>query len=132
MRKFTGEVDFHGRYYDGRARRYVMSMNTTGAEMCPICKAEPTLPLDIWYETDMEGRPLRFGELGQNLAINGYLHDTDFPLMYEEFYPGSFIEPSMQAFSDSVFDVPEICKTSSHTCKPGRMNRERRQRGRRS
>merc|ERR1712211_86605 len=33
--KYAGEVDFHGRYYDGRARRYVMSMDTAGAELCP-------------------------------------------------------------------------------------------------
>lgn len=78
----------------------------------------------MFYETDLEGRPLRFGEWGQHLVVNGYLHDTDLPLMYEEMDPTSWDDRSMQIFSNDVFDVPKTCKTNLHACNPGRFNRE--------
>lgn len=73
----------------------------------------------------MEGRPVRFGEYGQDLVLDGYLHDLDLPLMYEEMDPSSFTDPDMQNFPDYIFDVPKICKTNSHACNPGRFNREK-------
>jgi len=120
---YVGEANFTGDYYEGRSKRYVMSMDFSGLE-CPECGDEPTLPINIFYETDLEGKPLRFGEWGQDLELNGNLHDTDLPLMYEEMDPASFDDPSMQAFSSDVFAVPKICSTELHGCNPGRFNRE--------
>jgi len=121
---FVGEAEYQGDYYVGRSKRYVMSM-LTDAEHAPESADEPQLAINVFYETDMEGRPLRFGEWGQNQTFNEYLHDDDFPLIYEEFDPESFADRSMQKFSDSVFTVPSVCMTDPHGCHPGRFHRER-------
>jgi len=120
---YIGEADFSGDYYKGRSKRYILAMDFTNMT-CPECGDEPTLPINVFYETDLEGKPLRFGEWGQDLELNGNLHDTDLPLMYEEMDPASFDDPSMQAFSSDVFAVPKICSTELHGCNPGRFNRE--------
>jgi len=120
---YVGEADFVGDYYSGRSRRYMMAMDFENAR-CPECGYEPVLPINVFYETDLQGRPLRFGEWGQNLDFDGYLHDTDLPLLYEEMDPESFTNGSMQNFSDLVFDVPSICLTDLHSCHPGRLSRE--------
>merc|ERR1712007_86008 len=111
---FVDEDDYQGDYYEGRSKRYVMSMLRDAAD--PESGDEPQLAINVFYETDMKGRPSRFGE---------YLHDTDFPLIYEEFDPESFADRTMQDFSDSVFDVPSVCTTDPHGCHPGRFRRER-------
>jgi len=120
---YVGEADFSGDYYEGRSKRYVLAMDFAGLE-CPECGDEPTLPINIFYETTLEGRPLRFGEWGQSLEVDGYLHDTDLPLMYEEMDPSSWDDVSMQTFTSNVFKVPNVCLTDYHGCKPGRANRE--------
>merc|ERR1712007_245844 len=43
---------------------------------CPEC-GEPSLPVNVFYETDLQDRPVRFGEYGQTLLVDGYLHDMD-------------------------------------------------------
>merc|ERR1719502_1578032 len=120
---FLNEADFHGDYYDGRSKQYVMSMKWDTTQT-PESADEPQLAINVFYETDMKGRPLRFGEWGQDMKFNGVLLDTDFPLIYEEFDPESFADSTVQNFSDSVFDVPSVCLTGSHTCHPGRIRRE--------
>jgi len=120
---YIGEANFSGDYYTGISKRYIMSMDMTNLK-CPECGDEPTLPINVFYETDLEGRPLRFGEWGQELVLDGYLHDTDLPLMYEEMDPSSWDDPDMQNFSNDVFDVPLVCSTDHHSCNPGRINRE--------
>merc|ERR1719240_424856 len=120
--KYFGEEDYHGHYYDGRAKLYILSMifrNSTN--VCPWCEEMPQLPIDVWYETDMKGRPLRFGELGQGIELDGYLHDTDLPLIYEEMDPTTYDSPN---FDDVMFKVPDICSVNLHSCGPGRNNRE--------
>jgi len=121
--KYFGEEDFRGRYYTGRAKLYILSMifrNST--DICPWCEEMPQLPIDVWYETTLEGKPLRIGELGQDIAVDGYLHDTDLPLIYEEMDLNTLESPD--AFDDSVFQIPNVCSTNLHSCAPGRDNRE--------
>jgi len=120
---YVGESTFSGDYYSGRSKRYIMAMDFGSIE-CPECGDEPVLPINVFYETDLDGRPLRFGEWGQDLVLDGYLHDTDLPLMYEEMDPTSWSDRSFQEFSDSVFDVPDVCTSTYHGCRPGRDNRE--------
>lgn len=138
--KYLGEVNISGDYYQGVGKRYIMSLKfpsvppppvnkSSGLPLgghpedtvtCPEC-GEPSLPVNVFYETDLQDRPVRFGEYGQTLVVDGYLHDTDLPLMYEEMDPNSFTDD----FPSSVFDIPEICKTTLHGCNPGRANREK-------
>jgi hypothetical protein len=120
---FVDEADYEGDYYKGRSKRYVMSMLRDADR--PESGDEPQLAINVFYETDMEGRPLRFGEWGQNQTFNEYLHDYDFPLIYEEFDPESFADRTKQVFSDSVFDLPTVCMSDLHGCHPGRHRRER-------
>jgi len=120
---YIGEADYTGDYYTGRSKRYIMAMDFRGAA-CPECEAEPILPINVFYETDLQGRPLRFGEWGQELVFDGYLRDTDLPMMYEEMDPTSWDDEGMQRFSNSVFDIPQVCHTDLHGCRPGRVNRE--------
>merc|ERR1712007_12525 len=119
----VGKGDFQGDYYQGPSKQYVLVIDRNYS-FCPECHDEPELSINVFYETDMMGRPLRFGEWGRHLSFDGYLHDTDFPLMYEEFDPESFTDRTMQNFSDSVFDVPSVCITGPHGCHPGRTLRE--------
>merc|ERR1712063_189826 len=121
---YVGEADYIGDYYRGRSKRYIMAMNFTH-QGCPECGDEPTLPINVFYETDMEGRPLRFGEWGRYNTLELPLQDEDLPLIYEEMDPESFADKSMQKFPDSVFDVPSVCVTEAHGCHPGRANREK-------
>jgi len=120
---FLDEADYQGDYYEGRSKRYVMSMSAPTVP--PETVAQPQLAINVFYETDMKGRPLRFGEWGQNQTVFEYLHDSDFPLIYEEFDPESFADTTTHKFSDSVFTVPSVCTTDPHGCHPGRFNRER-------
>jgi len=121
---YVGTADFTGDYYQGTSKRYIMAMDISTATACPECGDEPVLPINVFYETDMQDRPLRFGEWGQDLVLDGYLHDTDLPLMYEEMDPSSWDDTGMQVFSDEVFNIPTTCFTNYHGCRPGRINRE--------
>jgi len=130
-RKFIDEMiyvdtsNFTGDYYQGLSKRYILAMDYTVLHGGPPESGdEPVLYINVFYETDLEGRPLRFGEWGQDLVFDGYLHDTDLPLMYEEFDPTSWTDQSLQDFSDDVFDLPAVCNTTTHGCGPGRINRE--------
>lgn len=117
--KYIGVVDHESPFYRGKAKRYVNKMSTPRTFLCPSCVDEPTLPLDVWYETDMDDRPLRFGELGTDLVIDGHLHDEDLPLVYEDFDPSSFLDTAEQHFPDTVFKVPDVCE-SHFGCHVGR------------
>merc|ERR1712137_453559 len=119
--KYFGEEDFNGRYYTGRSKLYIMSMAYGKNDLCPECQYMPELPIDVWYETTLDGKPLRFGELGQDIKLDGYLHDTDLPLIYEEM---DITTLESDPIDDSVFKIPTKCSTTVHTCYPGRDNRE--------
>lgn len=114
--KYFGTVDFHGHYYNGPAKQYVMAMENT--TVTPESNSQPKLPLEVWYETDMEDKPLLFAEIGRNKRFlqDNVLLSKDFPFLYEEMDPTSFSE----TFSDSVFDLPEMCEREDvPTCMPG-------------
>lgn len=119
---YLDEGAFQGEYYVGPTKRYVLALQMM-KDGCPECFDEPVLPINIFYETDLVGRPVRFGEWGQELELSGYLRDTDLPLLYEEFDPESFANRSMQEFNDSIFDLPRVCSTNAFGCHPGRQNR---------
>lgn len=104
--KYVGNVSFHGNYYDGIAKQYVLAMEAPSNP--PELDVEPRLPIEVWYETDLEDRPLRFAEIGSDRR---YLEDknllsSDLPLIYEEMDPTSF---SSEPISDDVFQLPEEC-----------------------
>jgi len=119
--KYFGEQEFNGRYYSGPSKLYILSMTWGNNTICPECQYMPELPIDVWYETTLDGKPLRFGELGQDIKLDGYLHDTDLPLIYEEM---DITTLESDPIDDSVFKIPTKCSTTVHTCYPGRDNRE--------
>lgn len=102
--KYVGEKDFHGNYYDGVAKQYVMAMDDAAS-----FENEPKLPLVVWYETDMQGKPLRFAEIGSasTFVEDLKLMTSDYPYIYEELDPSSF---DTEVFSDAVFHIPDVCK----------------------
>jgi len=114
--KYLGNIDFHGYFYDGPAKQYAMVMNDprTGG-----VAGGPKLPLEVWYETDMQGKPLRFAEVGRDKRyLDDYvLKSSDLPYLYEEMDPSSFSED----IPDNVFDIPEVCNVRNlPTCGPGK------------
>jgi len=119
--KFFGEQDYNGRYFSGRSKLYILSMIYGNNTLCPECQFAPALPIDVWYETTLDGRPLRFGELGQDIKVDGYLRDTDLPLIYEEM---DITTLDSDPIDESVFKIPITCFTNGHTCSPGRDTRE--------
>jgi len=120
--KYLGSVDFHGDYYDGPAKQYAMAMDSADSHIRRGTLDGVSLPLKVWYETDMQGKPLRFGEIGRNTKIvsdENPIRSVDLPLIWEEMDPSSFGE----TFSDAVFEIPEVCKTENiRTCAPGPLN----------
>jgi len=116
--KYVGKVDHHGYFYDGPAKQYALVMDVPPGRTFE----GPTLPLEVWYETDMQDKPLRFAEIGRNSTFfNDYvLRSSYLPYIYEEMDPTSFREN----FSDSVFEIPEICNAKTlPQCVPGPQNR---------
>eukprot|EP00812_Abedinium_dasypus_P000503 NODE_1059_length_1255_cov_239.700000.p1 GENE.NODE_1059_length_1255_cov_239.700000~~NODE_1059_length_1255_cov_239.700000.p1 ORF type:complete len:375 (-),score=107.62 NODE_1059_length_1255_cov_239.700000:113-1237(-) len=106
---YYGVVDFTGDFYTGRAHRYQSKV------------LEPPSPeLDVWYETDLQGRPLRFGEVGSSDAEHapykegGYLTSENLPLLYTDYDSWEYGE----AVADLETDVPEAClRDYIPTCK---------------
>lgn len=112
--KYVGNADFHGHYHDGVSKQYVMAMEEPKFE---AAEGDPILPLEVWYETDLEGKPLRFAEIGsdQRQLQDNILLYTDLPLIYEEFDPTSF---SYEENSEDEFKLPEECLVENlATCK---------------
>lgn len=109
---YVGDVEFNGHFHNGRAKQYVMAMNDTFVEQDKLTpnmdKFAPALPLQVWYETDMEGKPLRFSEIGSDKRFleDFKLVSSDFPYIYEEFDPTSF---STETISEDTFSIPEEC-----------------------
>jgi len=118
--KYVGNIDFKGSFYEGPAKQYVLAMDVPGGKYGQM--AGPLLPLKVWYETDLHDKPLRFAEVGRNSTFfNDHdLKSRDLPYLYEEIDPTSISED----FSDTVFEIPEICKVENLTrCVPGPQNR---------
>lgn len=100
--KYYGEVDFHGHYYEGRAKQYIMSLY------------EAVLPLNVFYETTLDGIPLRIGEVDPNYIDDGILSEGEPPFVFEEMDPNSVLRS--EPFPDSTFDVPEVCEGTPNFC----------------
>merc|ERR550532_235462 len=118
--KYVGNIDFHGRFYEGPAKRYIFAMDTPGGKSDD--QSGPSLPLEVWYETDLHDKPVRFAEIGRNSTyLNDHdLKSSDLPLLYEEIDPTSISED----FSDTVFEIPEVCKAENlPQCSPGPQSR---------
>jgi hypothetical protein len=103
--KYVGNVSYHGRHYDGIAKQYVLAME--GPVYGPQYESEPKLPLTVWYETDLDDRPLRFAEIGSGSTFPEDLNlvSRDYPLIWEEFDHSSFDSE----LSDDLFQPPEEC-----------------------
>jgi len=96
---YKGEVDFNGVYYQGKAKYYVM----TGVN-------EPVR--EFWYFTDLDGKPVQQGEAGTGPTDQGYPVSIGHTIWHD--YEPSSLDSS--AFDTSVFDIPEVCKTTTLTC----------------
>jgi len=96
---YKGEVDFNGVYYQGKAKYYVL----TGVN-------EPVR--EFWYFTDLDGKPVQQGEAGTGPTDQGYPVSIGHTI-WHDYNPASL---NSAAFDTSVFDVPEVCKTTTLTC----------------
>jgi hypothetical protein len=96
---YKGEVDFNGVNYQGKAKYYVL----TGVN-------EPVR--EFWYFTDLDGKPVQQGEGGTGPTDQGYPESIGHTI-WHDYNQSSF---DMSAIDDSVFDVPESCKTTTLTC----------------
>ena len=83
-------------YYTGEAQWYTMTLDH-----------EPVSA--FWYATTPDGLPLQQGE-------GGYGPNDPVPpgiFIYHEYNPDSFLETE---HDESVFEVPRVCKTTTHKC----------------
>jgi len=94
---YQGEIDFVGTYYKGKAKYYLLELPSS----------EPVTW--FWYITDMDGKPVEQGEGGKSA------HDDSGKgiQIYHEYNTTSFEAVTLNT---SIFDVPSICKTTSHKC----------------
>eukprot|EP00811_Abedinium_folium_P011959 NODE_21079_length_770_cov_1.923795.p2 GENE.NODE_21079_length_770_cov_1.923795~~NODE_21079_length_770_cov_1.923795.p2 ORF type:complete len:234 (-),score=79.80 NODE_21079_length_770_cov_1.923795:67-768(-) len=97
-----GEYDFEGDYYKGRSKRYQQRLDG-GA-----------LKLDVWYETDLQGRPLRFAEVASDEAEKAlykqgaYLTSDMLPLLYTD-YDNDHWYKGAEAVWGANFELPPVC-----------------------
>jgi hypothetical protein len=96
---YKGEVDFNGVYYQGKAKYYVL----TGVN-------EPVR--EFWYFTDLDGKPVQQGEAGTGPTDQGYPVSIGHTIWHD--YDPASLDSS--AFDTSVFDIPEVCKTTTTSC----------------
>lgn len=97
---YKGEVDFNGVNYQGKAKYYLYSLPST----------EPIQ--DFWYFTDLDGKPVQQGEGGTGPTDQGYPESRGHTIWHD--YDQSSFDTS--EMDDSIFDIPEICKNTEHTC----------------
>lgn len=96
---YKGEVDFKGVNYEGKAKYYVM----TGVN-------EPVR--EFWYFTDLDGKPVQQGEAGTGPTDQGYPVSIGHTIWHD--YDQSSFDTS--AIDESVWAIPEACKTTTLTC----------------
>jgi len=96
---YKGEVDFNGKYYQGKAKYYVLS----GVN-------EPVR--DFWYFTDLDGKPVQQGEAGTGPTDQGYPTSIGHTIWHD--YNQSSFDTS--PIESSIFTIPEVCKTTTLSC----------------
>ena len=96
---YKGEVDFKGVNYEGKAKYYVL----TGVN-------EPVR--EFWYFTDLDGKPVQQGEAGTGPTDQGYPVSIGHTIWHD--YDQSSFDTS--AIDESVWAIPEACKTTTLTC----------------
>jgi len=96
---YKGEVDFKGVNYEGKAKYYVL----TGVN-------EPVR--EFWYFTDLDGKPVQQGEAGTGPTDQGYPVSIGHTIWHD--YDQSTFDTS--AIPESVWAIPEACKTTTLTC----------------
>eukprot|EP00811_Abedinium_folium_P036196 NODE_8928_length_1459_cov_4.497748.p1 GENE.NODE_8928_length_1459_cov_4.497748~~NODE_8928_length_1459_cov_4.497748.p1 ORF type:complete len:248 (+),score=58.27 NODE_8928_length_1459_cov_4.497748:694-1437(+) len=99
---YTEEADFVGDYHTGRTKRYQRGA-VSGATLW------------IWYDTDLNGVPLRFAEVDSTInklslfePPYGYLTGTNFPFLWSDYDPESW-KIGDAAVEGVNFAVPDIC-----------------------
>jgi hypothetical protein len=97
--EYVDERDFNGVYYQGKAKYYKL----TGVN-------EPVR--EFWYFTDLDGKPVQQGEAGTGPTDQGYPTSIGHTIWHD--YDPSSLDTS--AIDESVFAVPEACKTTSLKC----------------
>jgi len=96
---YKGEVDFNGKYYQGKAKYYLLS----GVN-------EPVT--DFWYFTDLDGKPVQQGEAGTGPTDQGYPESIGHTI-WHDYDQSSFDTSPMDA---ATFSIPDACKTTTLSC----------------
>jgi len=96
---YKGEVDFNGKYYQGKAKYYVM----TGVN-------EPVR--EFWYFTDLDGKPVQQGEAGTGPTDQGYPTSIGHTIWHD--YEQSTFDTS--TMDSATFSIPDACKTTTLSC----------------
>lgn len=96
----AGTVNLETDYYSGTAYHYTMTLP----------RSQPVQ--DFWYDTTEDGYPLQQGEGGT---------DADTPsgkgiFIYHDYNYTRWQLGMDEAFDDSVFDIPDICTNTQHSC----------------
>jgi len=97
---YQGEVDFSGVHYTGKAKYYLMKL--------PISQAVR----DFWYFTDQDGLPVQQGEAGTGPTDQGYPVSRGHTI-WHDYNQSSFKYDKIDV---SVFEVPDICKSTIRRC----------------
>jgi len=97
---YSGEVDFDGVHYQGKAKYYLMKLPSSQAVQ------------DFWYFTDMNDMPVQQGEAGTGPTDQGYPASRGHTI-WHDYDQSSF---KYDAIDESVFEIPDICKSTSRTC----------------
>jgi hypothetical protein len=97
---YQGDVDFNGVNYQGKAKYYTYKLPSS----------EPIT--DFWYFTDMDGKPVQQGEGGTGPTDQGYPQSIGHTI-WHDYQPDSL---DTSAIADSVFAIPDHCKTTTSTC----------------
>jgi hypothetical protein len=94
-----GQVDFNGKYYQGKAEYYVLS----GV-------SEPVT--DFWYFTDLDGKPVQQGEAGTGPTDQGYPVSIGHTIWHD--YDPDSLDTS--GIDSSNFAIPASCLSTTLTC----------------
>lgn len=97
---YQGDVDFSGVHYTGKAKYYLMKLPRSQAVR------------DFWYFTDMDGLPVQQGEAGTGPTDQGYPESIGHTI-WHDYNQSSFKSDEIDA---SVFEVPDICKSTIRRC----------------
>lgn len=98
-------MEFHGTYHDssrdGKVRKWIMDLG----------RNQPVRY--FWYLTTQDGRPVEQGEGGLPSSDDQPTSSGQGITVWHEYDTKTFKAATLDA---SVFEIPEICKTSTKTC----------------